>query len=65
LQNGAEFYLRSDGAASRAPLSSVRYDEPTGTNMSQHRRLFRTIVVETAFVVILTVSVFLLALAAG
>jgi hypothetical protein len=33
--------------------------------MPQHRRLFRTLVFETAFVVILTVSVFLLAIAAA
>ncbi|HJQ53407.1 MAG TPA: hypothetical protein VJ825_06145 [Gemmatimonadaceae bacterium] len=43
----------------------MRYDETTGTNMPQNHNLFRTIVVETAFVIILTVSVCLLALAAG
>jgi len=43
----------------------VRYDETTGIDMPQHRRLFRTILLETAFVVILTVCVFLLAIAAG
>ncbi|HET9777584.1 MAG TPA: hypothetical protein VFP77_13515 [Gemmatimonadaceae bacterium] len=43
----------------------MSYDETTGTDMPQHRRLFRTILLETAFVVVLTVSVCLLALAAG
>lgn len=43
----------------------MRYDETTDIDMTKDLRLFRTILLETAFVVILTVSVFLLALAAG